>query len=185
MTNKDILNKIRDSKVIDKAVRGAMADQRKVIGADAEVMYVDEMTNTLDEILFSLTDQSTWDLIGITQEQSDELVKLLTIDRVEAKQQILQWVADEVIGIDANEKTLGNLIKERITASNGTTSDDRVVQIAWLADGIDLWHKSNGQRGHSPVKARRFIISSMSRLLDEKSKDQREILKQHGWKGER
>lgn len=58
------------------------------------------MTNyneRLDEILFNLTDQSAWDLIGITQEQANELSSQLDHDRAEAKQAILRWVADEVI----------------------------------------------------------------------------------------
>ena len=49
------------------------------------------MTNyneRLDEVLFYLTDQSAWDLIGITQEQANELSSQLDHDRAEAKQAI-------------------------------------------------------------------------------------------------
>ena len=59
------------------------------------------------------------------------------------------------------------LIEERIkVASTQTKSNDDVVQIAWLADGIDLWHRSNGKMGHSPADARRYIISSISRYVE-------------------
>ena len=49
------------------------------------------MTNyneRLDEVLFCLTDQSAWDLMGITQEQANELSRQLDHDRAEAKQAI-------------------------------------------------------------------------------------------------
>jgi hypothetical protein len=65
-----------------------------------------------------------------------------------------------------SEEKLRQLIEERIKiASTRTKSDDEVVQIAWLADGIDIWHSSDGKRGHSPAKARRYIISSVTRLI--------------------
>lgn len=64
------------------------------------------------------------------------------------------------------EEELETLIERRIKeASTATKSSDEVVHIAWLADGIDLWHRSNGKRGHSPTKARRYIISSVSRAI--------------------
>lgn len=66
-----------------------------------------------------------------------------------------------------NRQQRDELIEERIKlASTQTKSDDDVVQIAWLADGIDLWHRSGGERGHSPAEARRYIISSITRLVD-------------------
>jgi len=67
-----------------------------------------------------------------------------------------------------SSSNLEELIEERIKiASTQTTSKDRVVHIAWLADGKDIWNKSNGKRGHSPAEARRYIISSVSRLIAE------------------
>lgn len=46
----------------------------------------------LDEILFSLTDQSAWDLIGVSQQQYNELSNQLEVDRDEAKQAILSAI---------------------------------------------------------------------------------------------
>lgn len=67
---------------------------------------------------------------------------------------------------DIDEKDLKELIEWRVQiATNHTKSKDEVVQIAWLADGIDIWHKSDGKRGHSPEQARHYIISSITRLL--------------------
>lgn len=67
-----------------------------------------------------------------------------------------------------SDSELDELIEKRIKiASTETKSDDRVVQIAWLADGINVWYQTNGERGNSPAEARRFIISSISRLLAE------------------
>jgi hypothetical protein len=62
-----------------------------------------------------------------------------------------------------------DLIEQRIKiASTESKSNDEVVQIAWLADGIDLWHRSDGKRGHSPAEAQRYIISSVTRLIASK-----------------
>lgn len=73
-----------------------------------------------------------------------------------------------------NEEELDQLIERRIKiASTETKSTDPVVQIAWLADGIDVWHLSKGKRGNSPAKARRYIISSVSRYVEQA---QREML---------
>ena len=44
--------------------------------------------NTLDEILFELTDLSCWDIIGLSQEQVNDLSEQLEVDRAKAKQQI-------------------------------------------------------------------------------------------------
>lgn len=44
--------------------------------------------NEIREILFSLIDQSAWDLTGITQEQSNRLSLQLAKDRDEAEQRI-------------------------------------------------------------------------------------------------
>ena len=59
------------------------------------------MSNTPDEILFALTDSSVWDVVGITQDQYDELAQQLSEDREEAKQAFYQFILTEVIGEDA------------------------------------------------------------------------------------
>lgn len=67
---------------------------------------------------------------------------------------------------EMTDEQLEELIERRIKmASTETKSTDEVVQIAWLADGIDLWHRSSGKMGHSPANARRYIISSITRLI--------------------
>src|SRR4051812_26455238 len=64
------------------------------------------------------------------------------------------------------DKELNELIAKRIDiAATQTKSDDEVVHIAWLADGINVWYQTNGDRGNSPEEARRYIISSVTRLL--------------------
>jgi len=45
-------------------------------------------SDELDRILWGLTDQSAWDLSGITQKQSDDLSETLSADRIEAKELI-------------------------------------------------------------------------------------------------
>ena len=65
-----------------------------------------------------------------------------------------------------SEKELEALIAKRIEiATTKTKSDDPIVQIAWLAQGIDLWHRSDKKRGHSPEKAIGYIISSITRHI--------------------
>ena len=56
-------------------------------------------TQDLDEILWSLTDSSAWDLIGINQEQANALSDQLSGDRAEAKQAILDWHNKNTIGL--------------------------------------------------------------------------------------
>ena len=82
-----------------------------------------------------------------------------------------------VTGIDHTTSepisNIDDLIDRRVLeAKNSTKSDDEVVHIAWLARGIDLWHKSGGKMGHPPEKAERYIISSVTRLITEARKDQ-------------
>ena len=58
------------------------------------------MTNynkRLDEVLFCLTDQSAWDLMGITQEQANELSRQLDHDRAEAKQALIDWHNKQIL----------------------------------------------------------------------------------------
>ena len=64
-------------------------------------------SDELDRILWGLTDQSAWDLSGITQKQSDDLSETLSADRIEAKELIEaeyskreQALADLIIGED-------------------------------------------------------------------------------------
>ncbi len=65
-------------------------------------------------------------------------------------------------------ESLDELIERRVNeAATKTKSPDSVVQIAWLAQGIDIWHKSNGKMGNSPEDAQRYIISSVTRLLQQ------------------
>lgn len=65
-----------------------------------------------------------------------------------------------------NNSELEKEIKERVkVALTETKSDDPVVHLAWLAKGIDLWHRSNKKSGHSPENAMKHIISSATRLI--------------------
>jgi hypothetical protein len=61
---------------------------------------------------------------------------------------------------DELQDTIDKRVEE---AESKTTSDDEVVQIAWLASGIDIWHRSGGKHGLSPSDAVRYIISSVTR----------------------
>ena len=49
----------------------------------------------IDDILFTLTDQSAWDIVGVTQEQHDELSEQLNTDRAEAKTKLLKAIEAE------------------------------------------------------------------------------------------
>lgn len=75
------------------------------------------------------------------------------------------------------DKELKQLIAKRIEiATTKTKSDDPIVQIAWLAQGIDLYHRSDGKRGHSPEKAMEYIISSITRHIAENYLSKQEVL---------
>ena len=67
------------------------------------------MTNyneRLDEALFYLTDQSAWDLIGITQEQANELTAQLIVDRHEAKQALTSLKALLKLTLDLHREKI-------------------------------------------------------------------------------
>ena len=68
------------------------------------------MTNyneRLDEVLFCLTDQSAWDLMGITQEQANELSRQLDHDRAEAKQALTSLIKELVAEAKPESRELG------------------------------------------------------------------------------
>ena len=66
----------------------------------------------------------------------------------------------------SKQEELDKLIAERFEISKTqTSSSDPVVQIAWLAKGIDIWHMTNGKMGSSPENAMHYIISSVTRLI--------------------
>lgn len=75
-------------------------------------------SDELDRILWGLTDQSAWDLSGITQKQSDDLSETLSADRIEAKELIEaeyskreQALADLIIGEDMDVTNMGDTFK--------------------------------------------------------------------------
>ena len=55
-----------------------------------------DLDEQIDEILWSLTDSSAWDLIGINQEQANALNEQLSGDRAEAKQAITSLIKELV-----------------------------------------------------------------------------------------
>lgn len=66
-----------------------------------------------------------------------------------------------------SDEELETLIQKRIDIADAKTeSSDNVVHLAWLVQGLDLWHRSNGKMGHSPAEAQRFIISQATRLIE-------------------
>ena len=52
------------------------------------------MSNTIDKILFELTDLSCWDIRGLSQEQVNDLSEQLEVDREKAKQQIQALITE-------------------------------------------------------------------------------------------
>jgi hypothetical protein len=63
-------------------------------------------SDELDRILWGLTDQSAWDLSGITQKQSDDLSETLSADRIEARSLIQSEISKrEQLLLDELEAT--------------------------------------------------------------------------------
>ncbi len=63
-------------------------------------------SDELDRILWELTDQSAWDLSGITQKQSDDLSETLSADRIEARSLIQSEISKrEQLLLDELEAT--------------------------------------------------------------------------------
>lgn len=66
-------------------------------------------SDELDRILWELTDQSAWDLSGITQKQSDDLSETLSADRIEARSLIQSEISKrEQLLLDELEEAVGN-----------------------------------------------------------------------------
>ena len=66
-------------------------------------------SDELDRILWGLTDQSAWDLSGITQKQSDDLSETLSADRIEARSLIQSEISKrEQLLLDELEEAVGN-----------------------------------------------------------------------------
>ena len=57
----------------------------------------------IDGILFTLTDQSAWDICGVTQEQYNILSAQLEIDRAEAKQALISNFKEVMLGVVGTE----------------------------------------------------------------------------------
>lgn len=49
-----------------------------------------------------------------------------------------------------------------------TSSNNPLVHIIWLMDGVDLWHRSEGKFGHTIEDARRYMASQLVRLPSER-----------------
>jgi len=63
---------------------------------------------------------------------------------------------------DAIKARVASIVAEtRATA----TSDDPLVQIAWIIFGLDMWHRTNGNMGHSPDLTVEYVTSRVLRLL--------------------
>jgi hypothetical protein len=50
------------------------------------------------------------------------------------------------------------------TAKTTHKSDDPLVHICWLIQGIDIHQKTDGKRGHSIQDAQRYVISNILRM---------------------
>lgn len=58
--------------------------------------------------------------------------------------------------------TVEQILRE---AKEKTQSDDPLVHVAWLIDGIGVYLRTNGKRGHSVEDCKRYVVSSVSALL--------------------
>lgn len=52
---------------------------------------------------------------------------------------------------------LEDILKEAKT----TKSDNPIVHILWLAQGVDIYNRTDGQRGHSLDNAQKYIASQL------------------------
>ena len=61
------------------------------------------------------------------------------------------------------------LIKKEIDGAfaeiSKSASSNELTHIGWLVQGLDVWHRSNGTRGHSSADAARYVISNVVRLI--------------------
>jgi hypothetical protein len=59
------------------------------------------------------------------------------------------------------------LIQQRIgtalAESKNSKSEDDIAHLLWLAQGIDIWHRTNGSRGHSLEDAMKYLANSIVR----------------------
>ena len=51
------------------------------------------------------------------------------------------------------------------TAMEEASSGDPLVQLVWIIQGLDLWHRSHGNMGHSFDDTVRYTLSRVLRLL--------------------
>ena len=56
-------------------------------------------------------------------------------------------------------------IKELEIAETQTKSDDPLVHILWLVDGLDLHHRSKGKMGHNLGDTKRYVLAQTKALL--------------------
>jgi len=82
------------------------------------------------------------------------------------------------------QKELTQQIEEVLEEAKKTKSDNEIVQILWLIQGLDLWYRSKGKRGHSLEKVQRYVASRLlirdSQLLDIVNQAVKaEVIKEH------
>ena len=71
-------------------------------------------------------------------------------------EEIITLIDEGVPKFDVDE-----ILKE---ASSKTKSDNDLVHIAWLIQGLDIWHKSGGKVGHSLEKCQRYVLNRITNL---------------------
>ena len=63
--------------------------------------------------------------------------------------------------------SVGDRVSAALTVASLTTqSDDPLVQLAWLIEGMGLWYKTEGKVGNSPMDTKRAVLSRFVRASD-------------------
>lgn len=66
-----------------------------------------------------------------------------------------------------------NNLKEEILeeARTKTDSKDPLVHIIWLIEGVRVHQVTNGERGHSVEDCKRYVLSNVLALINQKEKE--------------
>lgn len=51
-------------------------------------------------------------------------------------------------------------------ASKTTKSDDKIVHLVWLVQGLSHWHRTGGKVGNHPEMVRRVLVATVLDLIE-------------------
>lgn len=51
-------------------------------------------------------------------------------------------------------------------AKSSANSSDPLIHLLWKIDGLDIWHRTGGKRGHSLEDCKRYALASVSEAIN-------------------